>query len=113
MYEASTTSTNVVVARKNHPPRAFVPIFVTKSCLFLCSKVKAEHFPIVGGALLATLTAALGTDFTPEIKQSWEAAYALMSNIMVSHLVIIYFSFFLFFLLLFVFLDYSASCTFP
>ncbi|CAN0012463.1 unnamed protein product, partial [Sphacelaria rigidula] len=46
--------------------------------------VKAEHFPIVGDALMATLTAALGADFTPEIRQSWMAAYALMSNIMVS-----------------------------
>lgn len=58
-------------------------VFCFHSC-FDFLKVKAEHFPYVGDALMATLTVALGERFTPEIRQSWTVAYALMSNIMVS-----------------------------
>lgn len=46
-------------------------------------QVKAEHFPVVGEALIATLSTALGDDFTDEVQQSWIIMYDLMSKIMV------------------------------
>lgn len=39
---------------------------------------------MVGHALLGALSLILQQDFTEEVKQSWEAVYTLMSNIMVS-----------------------------
>ncbi|CAN0438780.1 unnamed protein product, partial [Hapterophycus canaliculatus] len=45
--------------------------------------VRKEHFTVVGHALLGALSLILQKDFTEEVKQSWEAVYTLMSNIMV------------------------------
>jgi hemoglobin-like flavoprotein len=44
--------------------------------------VKAEHYPIVGGALLWTLEQGLGEAFTPEVREAWTAAYGLLSDVM-------------------------------
>lgn len=33
--------------------------------------IQQEHYPIVGEALIETLAAALGDDFTPEAKSEW------------------------------------------
>ncbi|CAN0034903.1 unnamed protein product [Ectocarpus sp. 8 AP-2014] len=46
-------------------------------------KVRKEHFPVVGEALIATLGLVLQNDFTDEVKQSWAAVYNVLSNIMV------------------------------
>ncbi|OKH26707.1 hypothetical protein NIES593_01265 [Hydrococcus rivularis NIES-593] len=43
---------------------------------------KAEHYPIVGAALLKTLEAYLGADWTPEVKQAWTDAYEEISYLM-------------------------------
>jgi len=44
---------------------------------------KAEHYPVVGAALLDTLAQGLGEDFTPEVRQAWATAYGLLSGVMV------------------------------
>ena len=44
--------------------------------------VKAEHYPIVGGALLWTLEKGLGPDFTPETKTAWTEAYTALAGVM-------------------------------
>src|SRR3954447_4434333 len=41
--------------------------------------VKAEHYQPVGYALLWTLEQGLGSDFTPEVRDAWLAAYTLSS----------------------------------
>lgn len=41
-----------------------------------------EHYPMVGAALLKTFEFYLGTDWTPEVKQTWTDAYAEIVNIM-------------------------------
>lgn len=46
--------------------------------------VKAEHYPIVGGALLWTLEKGLGDAWTPELKAAWTAAYGTLSGYMIS-----------------------------
>ena len=45
---------------------------------------KAEHYPVVGGALLWTLEKGLGKAWTPEIADAWTAAYSTLSGYMIS-----------------------------
>ena len=45
---------------------------------------KAEHYPVVGAALLWTLEKALGEGWTPELADAWTAAYGTLSGFMIS-----------------------------
>src|ERR1700682_5426971 len=45
---------------------------------------KAEHYPVVGGALLWTLGKGLGDAWTSEVADAWTAAYATLSGYMIS-----------------------------
>ena len=45
---------------------------------------KAEHYPVVGGALLWTLEKGLGEAWTPELADAWTAAYGTLSGYMIS-----------------------------
>jgi hemoglobin-like flavoprotein len=44
----------------------------------------AEHYPVVGGALLWTLEKGLGEAWTPEVSAAWIAAYGTLSGYMIS-----------------------------
>jgi hemoglobin-like flavoprotein len=44
---------------------------------------KAEHYPVVGGALLWTLEKGLGDAWTPEVANAWTAAYGTLSGYMI------------------------------
>ena len=45
---------------------------------------KAEHYPVVGGALLWTLEKGLGDAWTPDVAAAWTAAYGTLSTYMIS-----------------------------
>jgi hemoglobin-like flavoprotein len=45
---------------------------------------KAEHYPVVGGALLWTLEKGLGAAWTAEVADAWTAAYTTLSGYMIS-----------------------------
>src|ERR1700719_4932248 len=45
---------------------------------------KAEHYPVVGAALLWTLEKGLGDDWTPELTDAWGTAYGTLSGYMIS-----------------------------
>jgi hemoglobin-like flavoprotein len=45
---------------------------------------KAEHYPVVGAALLWTLEKGLGGGWTPELADAWGAAYGTLSGYMIS-----------------------------
>jgi len=45
---------------------------------------KAEHYPVVGAALLWTLEKGLGHAWTPEVAAAWTAAYGTLSGYMIS-----------------------------
>lgn len=45
---------------------------------------KAEHYPVVGGALLWTLEKGLGDAWTPDVAAAWAAAYGTLSNYMIA-----------------------------
>jgi len=45
---------------------------------------KAEHYPVVGAALLWTLEKGLGADWTPDVAKAWTAAYTTLSEFMIA-----------------------------
>jgi hemoglobin-like flavoprotein len=45
---------------------------------------KAEHYPVVGAALLWTLEKGLGEGWTPELAHAWMAAYGTLSGFMIT-----------------------------
>ena len=45
--------------------------------------VKDEHYAIVGQALIETLAGGLGKAFTTDVRAAWQAAYALLSKVMI------------------------------
>src|SRR6202167_1064278 len=45
---------------------------------------KAEHYPVVGSALLWTLEKGLGDGWTPEVATAWTTAYCTLSGYMIS-----------------------------
>jgi nitric oxide dioxygenase len=45
---------------------------------------KAEHYPVVGAALLWTLEKGLGDGWTPEVADAWGVAYATLSGYMIA-----------------------------
>lgn len=45
--------------------------------------VRAEHYAVVGTALLWTLEQGLGAAFTPAVRDAWAAAYRALAGVMV------------------------------
>lgn len=45
---------------------------------------RAEHYPLVGAALLWTLEKGLGENWTPDVADAWKEAYATLSAFMIS-----------------------------
>src|SRR6201987_1986110 len=45
---------------------------------------KAEHYPVVGSALLWTLEKGLGADWTADVADAWTAAYDTLSGFMIA-----------------------------
>jgi hemoglobin-like flavoprotein len=45
---------------------------------------RAEHYPVVGAALLWTLEKGLGEGWTPELAAAWTAAYGTLSGYMIA-----------------------------
>jgi len=45
---------------------------------------RAEHYPVVGAALLWTLEKGLGEGWTPAIADAWTAAYGTLSGFMIT-----------------------------
>lgn len=46
--------------------------------------VKPHHYDEVGGALIGTLEAGLGEDFTPAVRQAWTEVYGVVSATMLA-----------------------------
>jgi NAD(P)H-flavin reductase len=46
--------------------------------------VRPEHYPLVGGSLVASLRMFSGSAWTPEVEAAWAAAYGLMSDVMIA-----------------------------
>lgn len=46
-------------------------------------RVEPSHYNTVGAALLGTLEAGLGDDFTTEVKNAWAEVYGTMTDVMI------------------------------
>lgn len=57
-----------------------VPVLEDLGKRHVAYKVEAAHYDTVGAALLSTLEAGLGADFTPEVKTAWTATYTVMKK---------------------------------
>ena len=45
---------------------------------------RAEHYPVVGAALLWTLEKGLGESWTSDVADAWKSAYGTLSGFMIS-----------------------------
>src|SRR5690606_23035183 len=63
-------------------PAAIIPAAQKLAVKHIDYGVKAEHYTLVGNALLRTLKKGLGDEFTPEVRQAWIAAYQVLADVM-------------------------------
>ena len=63
-------------------PDTFVPAAQELGRRHATYGARAEHYATVGAALLWTLEAALGDEFTPGVRSAWHAAYGLLAQAM-------------------------------
>ena len=62
---------------------AVVPMIQASGRRHVDYGVKDEDYATVGEALIWTLAAGLGDDFTDEVREAWLAAYTLLSSTMI------------------------------
>ncbi|RCS26137.1 hemin receptor [Polaribacter sp. WD7] len=62
---------------------ALIPVLQDLGKRHVNYNVEASHYDTVGAALLATLEAGLGDDFTPEVKDAWSSVYGTMAGVMI------------------------------
>lgn len=62
---------------------ALVPVLKDLGKRHVDYNVKASHYDTVGAALLGTLQAGLGDEFTPEVETAWTNVYGVMSSVMI------------------------------
>lgn len=63
---------------------AIVPAVEQLGVRHVAYGVKDKDYDTVGAALLWTLEAGLGDEFTPEVKQAWTITYGVLANTMKS-----------------------------
>ena len=61
---------------------AIVPVAKTLAIKHVDYGVKAEHYAVVGQALVWTLEKGLGNAFTSDVRTAWVEAYNLLSGVM-------------------------------
>lgn len=62
---------------------ALIPVLQGLGKKHVDYKVEPSHYETVGAALLGTLEAGLGDDFTPDVKEAWTNVYGTMSSVMI------------------------------
>ena len=60
-----------------------VPILTSLGTKHVCYGVVPEHYAVVGEALIATLSDALGDAFDAETKSAWVAVYGIVQKTMI------------------------------
>ena len=80
----SLMATIGVVVRSLHDLDAVLPTAAKLAVRHVGYGVRAEHYPIVGEALLWTLERGLGEAYTPEVADAWTTAYGTLSAAMIA-----------------------------
>jgi hemoglobin-like flavoprotein len=65
-----------------HNLDALVPAVKALGARHVGYGAKAEHYAVVGEALLWTLERGLGEAFTPEVRESWTKVYGTLATVM-------------------------------
>ncbi|MGY6648759.1 globin family protein [Wenyingzhuangia sp. IMCC45574] len=60
-----------------------IPVLQDLGKRHVAYRVEKSHYDTVGAALLDTLAAGLGDEFTPEVKQAWTDVYGVMASVMI------------------------------
>lgn len=63
-------------------PESIIPAVTSLGRRHAGYGVQEHHYATVGAALLWTLEQGLGDEFTPEVRDAWAAAYALLADLM-------------------------------
>ena len=77
-------ATLVIVVNGLSHPESILPAVSTLATRHVAYGARAEHYPVVGSALLWMLEQGLGKDWTPEVADAWAAAYATLSGFMIN-----------------------------
>ncbi|MGF1459015.1 MAG: globin family protein [Leptolyngbyaceae cyanobacterium] len=74
-------SLSLVVANLRNPDNLALPL-MAMGVRHAGYGVSASHYPMVGQAMLQALAVTLGSDWTPELQQSWLEAYRVVADVM-------------------------------
>lgn len=66
-----------------HRPEILLPIVEELGRIHKDYGVIAEHFPLVGEALINAFDEVQGDAFTDDMREAWEEAYSLLSSTMI------------------------------
>ena len=77
-------ATLTVVVNRLGNPESILPAASALAQRHVSYGAKAEHYPVVGGALLWTLEKGLGDSWTLEVADAWTASYGTLSGFMIS-----------------------------
>src|SRR6202171_353335 len=77
-------ATLAVVVNGLGNPESILPAASALATRHVSYGARAEHYPVVGAALLWTLEKGLGDGWTPEVAAAWTAAYGQVSGLMIS-----------------------------
>jgi nitric oxide dioxygenase len=73
----------IVVSGLSDPP-SILPAASALATRHVAYGAKAEHYPLVGQALLWTLEQGLGEDWTADVAEAWTAAFTMLSSFMIN-----------------------------
>ena len=77
-------ATLVIVVNGLSNLELMLPVAASLATRHVAYGAKAEHYPVVGAALLWTLEQGLGDGWTPELAEAWSTAYGTLSGYMTS-----------------------------
>jgi len=63
-------------------PRELQPVLESLGRRHVYYGVEERHYESVGAALMGTLAVLLGSAFTPDVKEAWQAIYTVMADTM-------------------------------
>jgi hemoglobin-like flavoprotein len=73
----------IVVSGLSDPP-SILPAASALATRHVAYGAKAEHYPLVGQALLWTLEQGLGKDWTVDVAEAWTAAFTMLCSFMIN-----------------------------
>ena len=73
----------IVVSGLSDPP-SILPAASALATRHVAYGARAEHYPLVGQALLWTLEQGLGEDWTADVAEAWTAAFTMLSSFMIN-----------------------------